>query len=432
MQYGSFQSETNLAEGAVSPWKPASRPEWVSAVNELGRDLEAGGLDLVRLDADSLLEQAATKTHLADFGDDAFLEPLHILTKSLEEEANLNLIGRIIARDEILSGLVSRLAIVDVLKRHPEILDQEIKAPVFIGGAGRTGTTILQELLAEDPAHRTLLGWEVREPCPPAGESTAAREERIDRADRAISIWHRVTPESESMHAVGGRLPAECPVIFSHEFRATYFTFSYNVPSYSQWFNAADKRPAYEYHKKFLKVLQWQQPAKRWILKTATHIADVETLLEVYPDACIINTHRDPLKIVASLAGFHGTMIWMRSDQIPDVRGTMQATSLGLASLLDHTLQLRLRGVLPDDIIFDLLYAELMKDPVAAIGRIYAHFGWSFTDEAQSRMRAYLESHKQGSRGRYVYSFDNAGLDPAEERRRFSAYQDHYAVASEI
>lgn len=432
MEYGMFQSSATNAAGTASPWQPSSRPEWVEAINHLGRDLAASGGVPIRLDADSLMEQTTANTGLSDFGDKAFLEPLHVLTVSLQEEANLNFMGTIIARDEILSALTSRLVVVDVLKRHPEILKQQIKEPVFIAGAGRTGTTILQELLVQDPAHRTPLGSEVRDPCPRAAESASAREARIARLDHAISIWHKVTPEVEAMHAMGARLPAECPTIFAQEFRSPYYTFSYNVPSYSKWLNTADRHPAYEYHSKFLKILQWRQPGKRWILKTATHIADIETVLDVYPDARIINTHRDPLNVLASLAGFYGTMIWMHSDQIPDIRGAMQATSLGLASLLDHTIQLRCQGRIPDEIIFDILYADLVKDPLAIVGRLYDHFGWSFTNDAQSRMRTYLESHKQGSRGRYVYGFDNTGLDPAIERPRFAAYQRHYGVASEI
>lgn len=434
MEYGTFHASGEQAgeAGGKSPWRPAERPEWVRAVNEFGVELEAGGVQPAELDADSLLAQAVTTAQLSNFGDDGFLEPLHILCRALETEARLHFVGRIVAHGEILRVLVARLQLVDALERHPEIGDEKIVEPVFVCGAGRTGTTILQELLAEDPAHRTLLGWEASDPCPPRDEPEAAREARIDHWDRALSIWQRVTPETAAMHRVGGRVPAECPALFNGEFRSTYFTFSYNIPSYAAWFSKADKRPAYDYHKKFLQRLQWRRPARRWILKTATHIADVETVLEVYPDARVINTHRDPLKVLASLTGFAGTMVWMRSDHIPDLRAMMQATSTGLAALLKYTMELGSNGLLRDEILYDLRYADFMQDPLGSLARVYAHFGWEFGDQTHERMRRYLAAHPQGAHGRYVYSFDDTGLDPAVERPRFAAYQEHYGVPSEI
>ncbi len=430
MDYGTFQAPERSDNAAASPWKPAPRPDWVRSVNEIGRGLEAGAE--IRLDADSLMEQARARTGLSDFGDEDFLEPLHVLTRSLVEEAELNFVGRLIARDEILSSLAGRLAIFDAVGRHPEILEQEIREPVFIAGAGRTGTTLLQELLARDEGHRTPLGWEVREPAPPADEAPSAREARIDRADDAISIWQRVTPEIEAMHAMGGRLAAECGVIFNHAFASPYFPFSYNVPSYSRWLGSADKAPVYRYHRKFLQVLQWLEPGRRWILKLANHIGDIEALLAVYPDARMINTHRDPLKVLASLAGFYGTMVWMRSDRLPDVHGVMQATSAGLAALLERTLERRREGILRDEILFEMRYTDLLADPIGTLGRIYDHFGWPFSDEARSEMRSYLKRHPQGSRGRYVYSFEDTGLDPETERRSFTAYRELYGIPNEI
>ncbi len=434
MAYTSFQPRSEEAgdTSRPSPWTPAPRPEWVEVVNELGADLEADGVQPIRLDADSLLEQAANATGLSDFGDDRFREPLGILTKSLDSEAALHFTGRIIARGEILRALQARLQLFDALKRHPEILEERIEAPIFVGGAGRSGTSIVQGLLAEDPAHRTPLGWEVCDPCPPAGESAAAREERIASWDHALQIWHRVTPEIATMHAIGGRVPAECPTIFAGEFLATYFTFSYNIPSYASWLAAADKHVFYEYHKKFLQLLQWQQQGRRWILKTPTHIANVATVLDVYPDARFAYTHRDPLKVVASLAGFHGTMVWMRSDRLPDIRAVMQGTSLALASLLDSTIQLQSEGVLRDEILFDILYFDFMQDPIGTIAKLYEHFGWEYTADTRERMRRHLAAHRQGAHGRYVYGFENTGLDPETERPRFGSYQAHQGVPSEI
>ncbi len=431
MKFGSFQTGVDI-QGEVAPWQPQPRPEWVSALNYLAADMAVGGVAAIDLRAEALLAQAMEKTGLSNFGDDAFKQGLTVLTQSLIEEAELNFVGTVIARDEILSALETRLRVFDMIDRHPEILQQEIQAPVFIGGSGRTGSSLTHELLQQDPNHRAVWWWEMREPAMAPDQSLAEREQRIDDYDKAIGFCNLVTPEIMTCHAVGARIVTECVTIFWQEFLSPYFSFFYHVPSYSHWLATADMRPAYDYHKKFLQVLQWQQPRKRWVLKTAGHITDMDTVLAVYPDAKFVNTHRDPLRVLASLGGYHGAAIWMHSEKIPNVRAMLEGASLGMLAQYNRTIEMKQAGTPAEDAIYDLRYADLVKNPIAEMRALYQQLGWHYTPEAEEAMRAYLAKNKKGKHGRYDYSFADTGLDLALLRERFTDYQKHYGIPSEV
>lgn len=430
MKFGSFQTGIE-SNSDIAPWQPQPRPQWVTALNYLGRDLQIGGIAAIDLCADALMQQAQIKTGLTDFGDDAFIEPLTILTRSLMHEANLNFVGSLIARDEILSALETRLRVFDAINKHPEILTQQVVEPVFIGGSGRTGSSLTHELLQQDPNHRALWWWEMREPRPLAG-TDGEREQRIDDYEKAIGFCNLVTPEIITCHAVGARIVTECVTVFWQEFMSPYFSFFYQIPSYSHWLATADMQQAYTYHKKFLQVLQWQQPRRRWVLKTAGHITDMETVLKVYPDARFVNTHRDPLRVMASLGGYHGAAVWMHSDSIPNVRAMLEGASRGMLAQYEQTIALKNQGVPADHTIYDLRYADLVKDPVAEMKALYRHLHWEFTAAAEQAMWAHLATHKKGKHGHYDYSFADTGLDYPVMRERFAAYQAHYGIPSEV
>lgn len=406
-------------------WQPGPRPAWLDALNSLARGLP------VPLDESSLLEQAVAQTGLTDFGGEAFREPLRILLASLEEEAHLNLIGRIIVRDEILNFLENRLRIAATLERSPEIAAGEVRRPIFIAGVGRSGTTILHELLAQDPANRVPLGWELRHPCPPPEAATYREDPRIEAADRELTFsWDLIAPEIKKMHQVGGRLPQECVLLLAHEFRSGYFTAAYQLPSYAAWLAQADMLPAYRYHRRTLQLLQWRCPGERWVLKTPAHLGHLETLFAVYPDARVIQTHRDPLTAAASLFSLLATLLSTRSDHV-DLRQVSQYAEGAVAHLLGSAMEFRARGTVGDEQFFDVLYEDFRRDPLGTVSRIYERFGLDLSAEARSRMHAYLDAKPHGAYGAHEYSFAATGLDAAALRRRFSAYQERYGVPSE-
>lgn len=410
-------------------WRPAARPQWVQEINDLGRDLEASGAQPLSLDAGALLSQARTRTGLADFGADDFLEGLEVLTRALEEEADLTLMGRIMARDEILNALECRLRIESAFREHPEIAEEIIEAPIMIGGSGRSGTTILHELLAQDPACRAPLGWEVRDPWPPAH----ADDPRIQAADRAVRIWHRVTPEAEAMHPFGALLPQECTFYMNHSFRFGYYAAAYRVPSYVQWLIRQDLAPTYAWHRRFLQLLQWRSPRRRWVLKMPGYIDQAEQVLARYPDAKFLHTHRDPLRVIPSMMSFIGTIMWMRSDTPMDPTAFAQLMTHEFGRRLEHVQDLRARGILHRGNYCDVLYHRLVEEPLGHMADIYGQLGMELTPEARRRMQAWLEARSRAKRNTaaHRYGFEQTGLDLEAERKRHRAYRDYFGIPSE-
>ncbi len=208
--------------------------DWVASVNALGKGLGDDGRSVISLDPDSIVSAARQNTGLADFGeDDWFVEPLHALCKALEEEAQLTLLGRLMARHEIQVLLQNRLMIEDTLKENPGILDEEIIDPIFVCGLGRSGTTVLHELLSQDPAHRVPQLWEMWHSVPPPETSTYRSDPRIAVADREINIQAQIDLDFSSMHVNAGDKPNECIFIFGLQFLGDFFVGQYNVTSYA-------------------------------------------------------------------------------------------------------------------------------------------------------------------------------------------------------
>ncbi len=386
-------------------------------------------MPLVRLD-EQLLDRAAKNTGLSDFGDEAFREPLRILLSSFENEAALTLLGRLIARTDTLRTLENRLRHVDTLKRHPEIAAAPIRQPLFILGLPRTGTTILHELLAQDPANRVPMTWEVMHPWPPPERATYENDPRIARVEHHFGGVDKLIPGFKSMHPMGAQLPQECVAITQHEFATLLYATTHNVPSYQRWLDGADLRPVYAAHRRWLQYLQWRCPAEHWVLKSPGHLWALDALLAVYPDARIVQTHRDPLKVIASLASLVTLLRSMASDRIdPYAIGT--EWTVRLAQGLERTMHVRAGGALRDEQVFDMQFAEFIADEIAMVRRIYAHFDMELSAEAEGRMRRFLAANPKDKHGAHRYRLAQSGLDPDVERRRYAAYQQRFSIASE-
>jgi len=409
-------------------WTPLPHPDWLAAVNTEGSYFDLPGV--VPLDEASLLEHARRATGLEDFGDDLWREPFAVYIQSLEEEAQLTLFGRLMARNDILLWLSTRLRVTDTLKRHPEILDEQVSAPMFIVGLPRSGTSILFELLACDPDVGVPLMWEALQPCPPPQAATYTTDPRIAQADRLFTQWSRVAPEFASMHEMRGDIPAECGLLMAGTFISDHCASLHQTPGYSAWLAQADYLPVYRYHKKILQILQWQNPRRRWLLKAPEHQVHLETLLAVYPDARIVQTHRDPVVCMASTTSLMGTLYHMRSDQPFDAQ-MFENILLGeaTAARLEKVMAQRAGGVVPAQNIADSRYQDLMDDPLGCIEGIYRYFGMALSNAARERMRDYLRDKPRGKHGRHEYA---VAPGRAVERELFRHYQDTYGVPDEV
>ncbi len=404
------------------------RSDWLITLNAIGEPLEAS----ISLDEACLLAEARDRTGLSDFGPEDFRAPFAALMHSLEHEAQLTFVGRLLARRDVLVLLENRLQIVETFKRHPEIEREEIREPLFIVGLSRSGTSILHELLTQDPRHRTLLSWEARYPCPPPEEASYETDLRIERADRELTLWPKLVPAYQAMHEMGGRIPAECGDITANAFIGDHIQALHQVPSYAAAIATIDMRPAYRLHKQILQILQWKVKRERWLLKAPAHMNWLPTLFETYPDARLIQTHRDPLQIMGSTVSIISAILWMRTKQV-DPEGVKRAFGPDYyAPQLYEVMRLRDQGELPSAQFFDVRFQDLMDRPFDTIRGVYEYFGWDYTADAEARMRTYLDHKPRGKFGRHFYSFHDLGLDLATERARYGDYQACFDVPSEV
>jgi hypothetical protein len=413
------------------PWTPPPRAPWVEKVIALGANLGDDGRSLVPLDAAALLDDAVRTTGLDDFGDSWFREPLDVFVRSLEEEARLHLLGRLMARAEIQRVLQNRLRIEDLRRREPSIGDERVEAPIVVTGLGRAGTTFLHELLAEDPANRVPMLWETMYSVPAPESATYESDPRIEQAHREGSLMDEIVPAVVTMQEIGGDLPTECIYLFAHQFATDMWIGQYNVPSYTRWIIGSDPAPAYAYHRRMLELLQWRHRRDRWALKGPSHLHNLPALFAEYPDARVVISHRDPLRVLGSLTNLMSTLHWMRSDH-PHHEGVVKSMAFGAFFQLEKIMQERASGAVPDDRIFDVRYRELVSDPIATVRRVYAHFDIPFTPAFEERLHARLAARPREARGAHEYRFEDTGLDLATERARLERYQEHYRIESEV
>jgi hypothetical protein len=383
------------------------------------------------LEVDALVAQARAAAGLDDLGDPSWREGLERLLAALREEARLHELGRQVAAADLVSYLTNRLGIVEWRRRHPEVARAPVTPPIVIMGQGRTGTTILHDLLAQDPATRAPLTWEVDLPCPPPETASYASDARIAEVQARSDLTEQLIPGFRAMHPSGALLAQECVRITGAEFRSAIFPTQFRVPSYARWLiYEAEMAPAYRWHRSYLQHLQSRHPARRWVLKSPGHIWALGPLLAEYPDALLVQTHRDPLRIVASVSSLIATLRRLASAEsgVPEVAAEWADY---LLDGLDRSVRAREDGTLAKDRVVDVHFAAFLADPFATIRDIYERLGLELTGEAESRMRAFWTANPVDKHGRHRYSFADTGLPVGELRERALRYQRYFDVPSE-
>ncbi|MGB1142709.1 MAG: sulfotransferase family protein, partial [Halioglobus sp.] len=297
------------------------------------------------LDYDALLAEASARTGLEDFGDDSFRLPLRRLLLGLNEEANLNALGSGLQHDRLLGFLINRLRFEKLWQSHPEIADEEIAPPVVIIGLGRTGTTLLQRLLATDHRFHAPLWWETRFPIPFEGEALHDPRNRIDTALGEVRMMYETVPNLDAIHPLDALQADEDILLLEQSFFSTTPESFAHLPAFGQWLDTQDQSPGYHYLKRLLQCLQWQkrqrgQHAKRWLLKTPHHIHYTDVLLKVFPGAQIIQAHRDPVTVVPSWASLVYAL-WQQNSDTADPLEAGRYWSDKLATGLNRCMQVR-------------------------------------------------------------------------------------------
>jgi len=379
------------------------------------------------LSAEALLAEARRRTGLANFGDPAFEEPMRRLLAAIEGEAQLHATGRAVQRERVLGILTTRLLTEEWFRRHPEIENEVIERPFVIMGLGRSGTTMLHRTIASDPRVFALLWWESRNPSPPLDWVASAPDPRIAAAEAEVAAMLTAAPDLASAHPMDAHAPDEELMLLEHAFVSSNPEAFVHVPSYSRWVEQHDHRPAYRYMQRLLHFLQWQKKragskATRWVLKSPEHLGYLDVLFDVFPDALVIQAHRDPLETVPSMASLCHMVICWGSDRITkaDV-GPHWAGKFKRAT--DRCLAVRERH---EERFFDVSFEELLRDPLGPVRRIYAFVGLAWTPEAEAAMRRWAAENRREKRPPHAYTLEEFALSEEGMRRDFARYRERF------
>ena len=399
-----------------------------AAIRVGARMAERPARSFLRLDADRLLDVARRRAGVDEIEDTSFLEGLHRLVDSLETEANLNLMGRIAVREDIIRLLANRFRVEQDRRRDAGIAAEDIRRPIFITGMPRSGSTLLHGLLAQDPANRVPQTWEMLNPSPAPRRATYDRDPRIAKVERELWWFQRLSPSFQAIHDVGARLPEECVIILAHSLVGSQFASMYDVPSYSRWCDTQDARPRYELHRRFLQHLQHHCRGERWVLKAPVHLPYLGALLSVYPDARVIMTHREPLEVLGSECSLIATLRMTFTDTV-DPRRVGREVTEEMVEEIRRGLEARDTGGAAPEQFVDLMYVDFASDPLAHVRHIYSEFGMTLAPAVETRMRRFLADSPKEKYGAHRYTLAEFGLDAEEEGERYGAYRDRFLRA---
>ncbi len=408
------------------------RPLPIKFMNAAGRILERLNIEPITLQKEALLAKAIKRADSDDFGDTSFHEGLDRLLNSLEKEAELTLLGRLMAQTTLVDRLATRLKLIDWRKQHPEIADQEIRKPLFIIGLPRTGTTILHALLDVDPANRSPLFWEVEHPVPPPTPVSWDNDPRIAQVEKGLAQFEKLCPGIQAVHVMEARLQQECVAILAMDMMTEQYHCMFNVPGYTAWLSDQPKTFSLQFHKQTLQHLQSGGVAgARWLLKSPCHLHLIRELLDVYPDANIIHTHRDPIAVCTSISSMVAMLRGVGSDAIDlKVIGKQQLDwwEKLLGRSLDQRKQLEHRS----SQFYDLKMSETVADPLGAVERIYDYFGYELKPAVKADMEKFMKNNPRDKHGSHTYRAEDFGIDAESDRRRFAEYCAYFGVDASL
>jgi hypothetical protein len=377
------------------------------------------------MDLDQLVATACERAGSDDFGADTWQEGLGVLVRSFTEEAGLNEVGRAAMAEQVIGNLVNRLRIEQCYAAHPEIEEQEIVAPLFGLGLPRTGSTALAYLLAQDPSRRTLRVWEASDPCPPPETATEHTDPRIAVAQAGIDVTNEMFTGFAEMLPSAADGPQECLIPMAFDFRSLMFEGMAFVPGYTAWLLQCDMTPAYRYHERVLKLLQWRCPPERWWLKTPAHMLSIDALDVVYPDARFVMTHRDVAKVLTSVSALYTTLGGVLAEDLdPTAVGAQNRATWRTA--LERLIDFRDRG--HEDRFFDLAFEDVQRDPIGQVAHLYERLGDELSADARRRMEGWWEESTRERTGPGRYDPADYGLDPASIAVEFAFYSERFDV----
>ncbi|MBW8783755.1 MAG: sulfotransferase [Novosphingobium sp.] len=378
---------------------------------------------------EEIVAAARARTGLEDFGDPAILEGLGILLKSYAEEAKFTETGMARSIEAVVAALANRMRVEDWLKRHPELLERPIEKPLFVFGLPRTGTTLAINLLHADPARRSFLRWEAFDSVPPPRPEELHGGPRYDAMQAQTELALKYAPQIAAIHYEDADSPTECQFAMAPSFCAQVYDSQADIPSYHRWFlHDADYGPAFRYEKRLLQLLQAQAPG-RWTLKNPWHPLFLDALTAVFPEAQLVMTHRDPAEVVGSACNLLKVVRLLYSDDVD---------LIAIGDNLVETFEVMIarseafRARHGQDAIFDVQYADVMRDPIGTVRSIYGRFDEPFTSEAEAAMKGYLAANPKGKHGRHEYTLEEFGLTRDGVHRKFAEYIERYRIPVKV
>jgi hypothetical protein len=379
---------------------------------------------------ESLIEEALkTAGGPSDFGDETFRAGLAKSCESLSSEARLSDTGRYLFRMKFVNQLVNRLRIEDYFKRHPEIAQEKLEPPVVIVGLPRTGTTKLHRLLACDPRFWWMAWWEACYPVPFPDEVPGKPDGRIAKARGDVELMVQAMPALTAIHPMNADLADEEFILMEHSFLCGLNAYA-DVPGYMAWLDRQDQTPPYRFLQRCMQFLQWQKrqrgiAGQRWVLKAPHHLMRMDTLLKVFPEARVIQTHRDPLQSIPSIASFIHVLWGIYSDRA-DPLATGREWNDVMRRALNHTMQLREQQA-PGRFL-DVNFQDTVKRPLEVARQVYAFLGLPMDPALEQRMQHWLEEDEKTRHGRHDYPPEKFGLSEEQLKRDFAEYRQKYIL----
>ncbi|TWO81685.1 sulfotransferase [Denitratisoma oestradiolicum] len=383
------------------------------------------------LDMNTLLAEASRRAGgLTDFGDERFRPALTALLKALNEEGALSELGVQLMGEHISRLLHNRLLMEDYYARHPEIEAEEIGGPIVIIGLPRTGTTLLQRILSCDPRFYPMLWWETRFPVPLAAPGSGAADPRIELAKAEVKMMVDANPTLLSIHPFDAMAADEEGILLEHSFQSFFDAYA-DIPSYTQWLWDHDQTPAYEYLKRMLKFVQWQkrqrgEAAGDWVLKAPHHLRQIDVLFKVFPGTRVIQTHRDPLQTIPSIASFTDNL-WKLYMANPDPARAGRQWSAIWARGTRETMCYR--DQCEPGRFLDIWFADTLTRPLDVVRTIYDFLGVSFPTDTKDKMQAFLDANSREKRPLHEYAIEHFGLSEAQIKQDFAEYRERYILS---
>lgn len=398
------------------------RPPVISAINGVGSVLSTIGLGGPRFTPAAICKAAEKIAGASDYGSDSFRPGLEKLCWSLENESALNQMGRLILHRQVANALAGRLTVVAWEKANPEAARAAIIAPLFIIGLPRTGTTILFETLAADPSLRAPLTWECRDyALAHAVKEPASEDPRVARLGKQMMQVDRLMPGFTAIHHFGPFIPTECIGLTLLDMASEQFAALAWMPSYRAFLLQNDFSSAYEWHKRGLRYLQSTQPEKSWILKTPMHTGYLKALIDTYPDAKFIHNHRDPFRVIASVANLYRVSRSGWSDH-PNTADRARSDANYYLEFIRRAVAFRANDPQENTRFFDVAFDEFVADPMPVIERLHTHFERPLTDQGYKAMSTYLANRPREKFGKHHYSAHDFGFTQEEYNPLFADY----------